>query len=67
MHEKFDDFLQSNWRNGAPLYPMLKRFVSNLNEWNRKVFGKLYHKKRERNRQKWRESNENLSKDVTLS
>ena len=46
-HTLFNDCLVVNWRQDIPLYPLLFHVSKALAEWNRDVFGNLFHKKKE--------------------
>ncbi|KAL2902361.1 hypothetical protein RDABS01_027443 [Bienertia sinuspersici] len=46
-HEKFQEFVDSNWSNDIPLVPFLKQFSEKLQAWNGEVFHNIFRKKKE--------------------
>ncbi|KAL2935019.1 hypothetical protein RDABS01_018138 [Bienertia sinuspersici] len=46
-HEKFQEFMESNWSNEAPLVPFLHSLSQKLQTWNKEVFHNIFKKKRE--------------------
>ncbi|KAL2896602.1 Schlafen family member 12-like [Bienertia sinuspersici] len=45
-HEKFQEFMYSNWSNEAPLVPFFILFTQ-LQQWNKDVFHNIFREKRE--------------------
>jgi len=46
-HDNFTEFLKDTWNRDMPLYPHLYHFSVALSNWNREVFGNLYHRKKQ--------------------
>ncbi|XP_056698563.1 uncharacterized protein [Spinacia oleracea] len=46
-HDKFDNFVSSNWNRTEPIVPLQKEFASRLVKWNREVFHNIFRKKAE--------------------
>lgn len=46
-HEKFDEFVTSNWDKSAPIVPFQTEFASKLCNWNRETFHNIFRKKAE--------------------
>ncbi|KAL2940377.1 hypothetical protein RDABS01_028829 [Bienertia sinuspersici] len=45
-HENFKEFFQENWDTGKDLMPALSKLSSDLQGWNRNVFGNVFKQKR---------------------
>ena len=45
-HELFADCLKEDWKHDIPLYPLLFNVSIALTEWNKHVFGNLFHRKK---------------------
>jgi len=43
-HPSFEDFLRENWKHQDPLYPSLSRLSIAFEDWNKLVFGNLFHR-----------------------
>lgn len=46
LHEEFQQFLANNWDKGVPLNRSLTNLTVHLQEWNKKVFGTLFQRKK---------------------
>ena len=46
-HEKFEEFVMTNWKNNEPLVPFLKKFAGLLSKWNRETFHNIFRRKAE--------------------
>lgn len=44
-HEKFNEFMWSNWSNDQPLVPFQGLFAAKLNQWTKDVFHNIFRKK----------------------
>lgn len=47
LHERFEEFMYTNWKNDVPLIPFLKCFASSLRDWNKNIFHNIFKKKYE--------------------
>lgn len=45
-HENFNDFVSEKWNNSSSLIHALSQLAEDLQEWNRNVFGNIFHQKR---------------------
>lgn len=50
-HEKFKEFLGSNWVNTVEAPRALRKLQGDLVQWNRTVFGKIEHRKKDLNKE----------------
>ena len=46
-HEKFHEFVMTNWVSSAPIVPFLKSFASKIQTWNRDEFYNIFRRKSE--------------------
>ncbi|XP_021748569.1 uncharacterized protein LOC110714370 [Chenopodium quinoa] len=46
LHEKFQNFVKDKWEENSPLMPALSKLSSDLQNWNREVFGNIFKQKR---------------------
>lgn len=45
-HENFKAFLHDNWKKELPLVPGLAKLSTDLQKWNKEIFGNIFQQKR---------------------
>ncbi|XP_074267104.1 uncharacterized protein LOC141590409 [Silene latifolia] len=45
-HNKFSEFVKTNWKNDQPLIPFVYELANSLQNWNKMVFGNIFERKR---------------------